>query len=94
MKKSHPKEVKSRQDYLFLKIGFQSGYDQELIRMGPMKHRGEIDVSAQDTFTAVLSNGEPNSSTLDEYVLLETYQMLVSLIQLGRLQSRQKMTHV
>jgi hypothetical protein len=31
-----------------------------------MKHRGEIDVSAQDTFTAVLSNGEPNSSTLDE----------------------------
>ncbi|CAB3982221.1 Hypothetical predicted protein [Paramuricea clavata] len=39
---------------------------QELIRMGPMKHRGEIDVSAQDTFTVVTSNGEPNSSTLDE----------------------------
>jgi hypothetical protein len=39
---------------------------QELIWMGPMKHRGEIDVSAQDTFTMVTSNGEPNSSTLDE----------------------------
>ncbi|CAB4014015.1 Hypothetical predicted protein, partial [Paramuricea clavata] len=34
--------------------------------MGPMKHRGEIDISAQDTLTAVLSNGEPNSSTVDE----------------------------
>jgi hypothetical protein len=34
--------------------------------MGPMKHRGEIDISAQDTLTAVLSNGETNSSTVDE----------------------------
>ena len=39
---------------------------QEFIWMGPMKHRGETDVSAQDTFTMVTSNGEPNSSTLDE----------------------------
>ena len=40
---------------------------QELIRMGPMKHRGEINASAQDTSTVVTSNDEPNSSTLDEY---------------------------
>ena len=28
IQKSHPREVKSRRDYLFLKIGTQSGYNQ------------------------------------------------------------------
>ena len=31
-----------------------------------MKHRGEIDASAQDIFTPVTSNDEPSFSTLDE----------------------------
>ena len=38
---------------------------QKLIRMGPTKHKGEIDASAQDIFTPVTSNDEP-SSTVDE----------------------------
>ena len=32
-----------------------------------MKHRGEIDASAQDIFTPVTSNDEPSFSTLDEH---------------------------
>ena len=39
---------------------------QKLIRMGPTKHKGEIDASAQDIFTPVTLNDEPSSSTLYE----------------------------